>query len=116
MGYYFDISAGKPLGQSGWKLVGMAGFYCWQIDKGDLRQNDAFLFGAGVEFEKNTWKLQGNLSGYLGYMEDQGDKPILVRAATEKKFGKLSLFLRFQQGIHDFDYTSAELGVKKFFR
>jgi hypothetical protein len=115
MGYYLDLSAGKPLGNSGWKLIGMAGFYCWQIDRNDLRQDDAFLFGAGVEVNKKNWFFQTNISGYLGYLEDQGDKPILYRALLEKKINKIALLLRFQQGLHDFKYTTVEAGVKKYF-
>jgi hypothetical protein len=116
MGYYFDLSAGKPLGNSGFRLIGMAGFYCWQINREDLRQNDAFLFGAGVEWKKKDWTLQSTVSGYLGYMEHEGDKPILLRAAAEKDFRRVGLILKFQHGLQDFGYTSIELGGKYFFR
>lgn len=116
MGYYLDLSAGKPLGMKGWKLIGMAGFYCWQIDRNDLRQDDAFLFGGGVEMKRNNWQFQTTFSGYLGYLEDQGDKPILYRASLEKKFSKTAFLLKFQQGLHDFKYTTGEIGLKKFFK
>jgi len=116
MGYYLDLSAGKPFGQSGFKWVGMAGFYCWQIDKGDLRQNDAFLFGTGLEYNKNKWTMKAHLAGYLGYMENQGDKPILARFNAEKKFNRASVLMKWQQGLHDFKYSTAELGVKFFFK
>jgi hypothetical protein len=115
MGYYFDLSAGKPLGNTGWKWIGMVGFYCWQIlNMGDLRQDDAFLFGTGFEYSKNKWNLRASVDGYLGYFEGQGDKPILFRCGAEKEFSKTSLLLRFQQGLHDFKYTTFELGFKYF--
>ena len=74
MAYWFDVSAGKPLGASGFKWIGMLGFYCWQIDRNDLRQDDAFLFGTGLQYQKKDWKLETSFSGYLGYLEKEGDK------------------------------------------
>jgi hypothetical protein len=110
-GYFFDASFGKQLTPS-IKWIGMAGFYVWQIQVEEFRQNDAFLFGTGLEFEKNKWKAKTGIAGYLGYMEKKGDKPIVVRAGMEKNFNRSSLVLGFQQGVHDFKYTSGELGLK----
>lgn len=113
MGYYFDISYGKPLSPTlDW--IGMAGFYVWQLNGDGHRQNDAFLFGNGLEWNKNGWKLQGYVAGYLGYLLNSGDKPIVLRAHTEKRFKKASVLLRLQQGIRDFKYSSVELGAKYF--
>ena len=112
MGYYIDLSAGKTFGNSGLKWVGMAGFYCWQIDKDDLRQNDAFLFGTGLEFYRKDWIVKTNVAGYLGYMENQGDKPIVVRASAEKRIAHSKIFLKFQQGLHDYKYSTVEFGLK----
>lgn len=110
-GYYFDVSFGKPLNPS-LKWTGMLGFYAWQIQVEEFRQNDAFLFGTGLEWNKNKWLLKSAIAGYLGYMEKKGDKPIVFRAGLEKRFNKTSLLLRFQQGLHDFKYSSAEFGAK----
>jgi hypothetical protein len=115
MGYYFDLSAGKPIGHSGLKWIGMAGFYCWQIDKEDLRQDDAFLFGTGLEWAHKDWKLQTSIAGYVGYLENQGDKPVVYRAAVEKKWNHTALLARFQQGLKDYKYTSFEFGVLQYF-
>ena len=94
----------------------MAGFYCWQIDRDALRQDDAFLFGSGVEWNKNGWKIQPYIAGYLGYMKGSGDKPIVVRLSTEKKIRNTGLLFRFQQGIKDFKYSSFEFGAKHYFK
>jgi hypothetical protein len=110
-GYYFDVSFGKPLNPF-LKWTGMAGFYVWQIQVEEFRQNDAFLFGTGLELNKNDWKFQTSVAGFLGYMENKGDKPIVFRTGLEKKLNRTSLLLRFQQGLHDFSYTSAEVGAK----
>lgn len=114
-GYWVDVSMGKPI-SSNLKWISMAGLYVWQMDKDDLRQNDAFLFGAGLEWHKKGWILQPNISGYLGYLENSGDKPIVFRIHAEKRFSKASLLFRFQQGLHDFKYTSFEAGLKYLFK
>jgi hypothetical protein len=115
MGYWFDISAGKPLGQSKFKLIAMLGFYCWQIDRKDLRQDDAFLYGTGLEYKSDKLRFETTISGYQGYLEKEGDKPMIYRAALEKKLKKTGFLLRFQQGLHDFKYTTVEAGVKQYF-
>lgn len=115
MGYYADLSSGMPFGKSPWKWIAMAGFYNWQMNKDDLRQNDAFLFGTGFEWEKNNWKLQTSVAGYLGYLENQGDKPILYRFGAEKKIKHTGLLLKFQQGLHDYRYSTVEFGAKYYF-
>ena len=114
-GYHFDVSFGKPVLPS-LKLIGMAGFYVWQIESEFFRQNDAFLFGSGFEFNKNKWRLQSYVAGYLGYMEKSGDKPLVFRSSVEKRFKNAGGFLKFQQGLHDFDYTSVETGVRYYFK
>ncbi|MFZ9386433.1 MAG: hypothetical protein ACO25B_01005 [Chitinophagaceae bacterium] len=111
MGYYFDVSYGKPLSPN-LKWIGMAGFYVWQLNGDGHRQNDAFLFGNGLEWNRNGWKAQGYIAGYMGYLYNSGDKPIVVRAQAEKRFKKSGLLFRMQHGIQDYMYTSAELGVK----
>lgn len=109
--YWVDVSMGKQLNKN-LKWISMAGLYVWQMDKGDLRQNDAFLFGSGLEWNKDNWKLSPYFAGYLGYEAKSGDKPIVFRLNAEKRFAKTSLFFCLQQGINDFKYTSAEAGFK----
>jgi hypothetical protein len=111
-GYYFDLSAGKRIGNTPLKWIGMLGFYTWQIESAEHNQDDAFLFGSGLEWNKQTLKLQGYVAGYLGYLEKSGDKPIVFRLQAEKKFNRFGVLLGFQRGLHDFDFTSVEAGVK----
>ncbi len=114
-GYYFDLSFGKPINQSNFKLAGMLGFYSWQLQSDRHQQDDAFLFGAGMEWNKNQWRIQANIAGYLGYLKNSGDKPVVARLGIEKKIKRISWLLRFQQGLHDFAYTTVEGGAKYFF-
>ena len=115
-GYYFDLSFGKPFHHSAIKWVGMLGFYSWQVESEKHNQDDAFLFGTGLEWNKGNWRIQTNVAGYLGYLKDSGDKPIVYRFNLEKKIKSISLLFGFQQGLHDFTYSTVELGAKYFFK
>ena len=117
-GYYFDISAGKKFSQrSNWKAIATVGLYIWETNSDIPRffQDDALLTGAGVEFNKNKFRMQTCVAGYFGYIEGYDDDPMLYRLSFEKKFKKISGLFRFQQGLHDFNYTSIELGMKYFY-
>ena len=111
-GYNFDLSFGKTINHSPLKWIGMLGFYSWQIESDRHNQNDAFLFGSGLEWNKKSLKVQSYVAGYLGYLENSGDKPIVFRAQLEKRLKKTSLLLGFQKGLHDFAFTSVEFGAK----
>jgi hypothetical protein len=111
-GYNFDLSFGKTINHSPLKWIGMFGFYTWQIESDRHNQDDAFLFGSGLEWDKKSLKVQSYIAGYLGYLENSGDKPIVFRAQLEKRLKKTSLLLGFQKGLHDFAFTSVEFGAK----
>lgn len=115
-GYYFDISFGKPINHSALKWTGMLGFYSWHIESDKNNQDDAILFGTGLEWNKNNWRVQSNVAGYIGYLEKSGDKPVVFRFNLEKTIKSFGLLLGFQQGLHDFDYSSGEVGVKYLIR
>ncbi|MBX9782318.1 MAG: hypothetical protein K2X48_03395 [Chitinophagaceae bacterium] len=112
-GYYFDISAAKPFSkQSSFKLVMMAGFLAWQrLPSG---QDDAFLFGTGIEYNKKQFQLQTHIAGFIGYLKN-GDQPVVyrLRAGSNKK--GMNWFAQFQQGLHDFKYTTGEMGGRFVF-
>jgi hypothetical protein len=114
-GYYFDLSFGKPIHSSQLKWIGMLGFYSWQLIAYGRRQDDAFLFGTGAEWNSKTVRLQSYVAGYLGYLENSGDKPIVFRTTLEKRVKQISLLLNFQQGLHDLKYSTVETGVKYLF-
>jgi hypothetical protein len=114
-GYWIDAGAGIPIGKSNWKWNHMMGFLVWQTNEDHLRQNDAFLFGTGAEFNKNGLKMQLHGAGYIGY-KDNGDKPIVFRANIEKVKSRCAYFLRLQQGLNDFEYFSVETGGRLLFK
>ncbi len=110
-GYNFDLSFGKPIGKTGLKWIGMAGFYVWQIRSDFYNQNDALLFGSGFEWNRKGLRLQAYAAGYSGYLNN-GDRPTLVRLSMEKRKKNKVYIFRLQQGLHDFAYFSAEAGAK----
>ncbi len=110
--YYFDLSFGKRIGQSPLKWIGMLGFYSWQIESAEHNQDDAFLFGSGLEWGTKKLKVQSYVAGYLGYLKKSGDKPVVFRTQAEKQFNRTSILLSFQKGLHDFAFTSVEFGAK----
>ncbi|HLG41229.1 MAG TPA: hypothetical protein VI461_16230 [Chitinophagaceae bacterium] len=112
-GYFFNLSAGKFLSSDNkWKLSGMAGFYVWQLN--DFGQNDAFLFGAGLEYNAKGWHWHIDGRSFTGWLGN-GDFPIVTSSSLEKRFKKAAFFLTLQQGLQDFDYTSFETGIKYLF-
>jgi hypothetical protein len=90
----------------------MLGFYSWHIESDKNNQDDAILFGTGLLWDKNSWRVEANVAGYIGYLEESGDKPVVFRLNAEKRIQRFSVLLGFQQGLHDFDYSTGELGVK----
>ncbi len=116
-GYHFAFNAGKALNEEKTlRLTAMAGFHVWQIESDVFKQDDSFLFGAGLDWDKNNFRIQANLAGYIGYLEKQGDKPIVFRTRLEKKRKKMSWVLGFQQGLKDFDYSSVDFGARFLFQ
>ncbi len=102
----------------GLKWITMLGAYFWECDNIMVRhrQDDAFLFGAGLEWNKRSYKIQGYISGYLGYLQNLRDDPIVARIKTEKIIRQKTLFFQLQQGLHDFKYSSIEVGMKFCFK
>jgi hypothetical protein len=112
-GYHFAINIGKTLDKAGTlKLTAMAGFLVWQIESDIFKQDDSFLFGAGLEYRKRNFSIHSNIAGYLGYLENQGDKPVVFRTRIEQQLKKMKLVIGMQEGLHDFDYSSFEAGLR----
>lgn len=109
-GYYFDLSAARIMRNNPkWKMIAMAGFYVWQMN--GYGQNDALLFGAGSEYNSASCRIQVFGSGYLGW-RNNGDDPIIIGTLFEKKVKHVTLSVNLRHGLHDSEYTSAELGLK----
>jgi len=114
-GYYFDLNFGKQIGSeksNGLKarITGMMGFFSWQTYLANNRQNDAFLYGAGLLLRNNSWEFHNNISGYIGYM-DLGDQPVVFRSDLTIKGTKSDFRISYNYGINDFDYHSFKMSM-----
>ena len=110
-GYYFDVSVGKLFGQS--KKIrpyAMLGFYSWQTNQDRLPQNDALLYGLGVEYIGSQLSVKNEVAGYNGYKKN-GDKPSVYRLIVSKSYARLILSMKYQHGLRDYDYKTFELGL-----
>jgi len=112
-GYYFDLSAGKSYKLSPRFKIRphmMLGFYVYQTNLDNFRQNDAFLYGLGVSAYSASYEFNAKWGGYKGYINN-GDAPMVIRANAIYKLRKIHLKLGLQQGLNDFEYTSFRLGT-----
>ncbi|MBB4080899.1 hypothetical protein GGR28_003538 [Lewinella aquimaris] len=114
-GYFFDLSVGKSFALAEEKLsvrpFALVGFYVWQTYHRNNPQNDAFLYGLGAEVAYGKFELRTGMGGYSGYRGD-GDHPLVYRIqlATRRNM-PLDYVLRFQQGLHDFPFSSLRIGI-----
>ncbi len=133
-GYFFDLSFGKDLvfnqkPDHKIRFYGMLGFYSWQMNIPNNRQNDALLFGAGMDFLINSWKIITTVDGYSGYIGhgkmiivDESDpvsfndRPAVYRLELVKEFKKLDFSIGYQIGVHDFIYQTLSLSILVHFQ
>ncbi len=114
--YYFDLSFGRKINLNSDILKSvrphaMVGFYVWQTHQDTYYQNDAFLYGLGIDLEFQKIEFRNTISGYIGYIGN-GDKPVIYRASLANRLKPgLNYELGFQQGLNDFAYTSLRLAV-----
>jgi len=117
-GYYFDLSFGKTFktrDKFSIRPFVMLGFYAWQTNRDDYRQNDALLYGLGASLLNEKFEFNAKYGGYKGYIGN-GDSPMVLRANAIYKFPNTHLKLSFQQGLRDFEYTSFSFGAVFYFK
>ncbi len=117
-GYFFDLSftnKRKPDKISGVNVFATVGFYSWQTTDADNLQNDAFLYGGGLEYFKGSWTAATSLSGYMGY-KDERDQPVVVNIDVRKDFGQKALRLQYIKGLKDWKYTTLKFSFIWYFK
>ena len=113
-GYYLDLSFGKKLidGNLDLSVQGMGGIFVWQINQNRQNQNDAALFGLGLNLEGKNWALSPAFRGYSGYLNN-GDRPMALSLSGQFDLNpRWQLFGTLQTGLGDLLYDSFELGSK----
>ena len=110
-GYYFDASFGKLVGSDqNWRPYGMLGFYSWETNDDILPQNDAVMYGFGIEYSKNELSIKNELTGYNGYKKN-GDKPSVYRLSFSKSLSRMIFGAKYQHGLRDYEYKTFELSL-----
>jgi hypothetical protein len=107
-GYFFDLSFSKELGNNEdglFRPFGLFGFYSWQTNDEENLQNDAYMYAAGVDFEKNNCLLSGSLSGYSGYKNER-DKPMQLNFELRKDFEKKAFRFQYLHGLRHWEYKT----------
>lgn len=113
-GYYFDLNAARTIRETDsnrWRLAAMLGLYVWQTNSDVRFQNDAILFGLGLNYEHNDWHWGAHIRGYSGYLNN-GDRPVVWKTHLRRSFNRMQAETSYQVGLHDFAYHSVELGVR----
>jgi len=114
--YYFDASIGDTYGKDRGFFQHMRwyaeiGFYCWQTYLDNYPQDDALLFGAGVDFDFKDFFIDQSIGGYSGYMNN-GDQPLVYRVDLGLKMKKSAIVFGYEQGICDFPFQSIRAGLE----
>lgn len=112
-GYYFDMNGGKTYALSESSFIrphAMAGLYVYQTHRNDQFQNDAFLWGLGLQWIHPQWDIQCQVAGYLGYLNDL-DTPAVLRLRFAQKWDWGQVFTRYQRGNDSFPFNTWSLGL-----
>lgn len=132
-GYFFDVSLGKDLalGNNRDFIIrphGMIGFYAWQTNLPNNKQNDAILYGFGADVQYNSWFINNALEGYSGYYGEEleivgdpenpvpyKDRPLMYRLDAGKEFDWVRISLGYQLAIYHFQYDYLKASVTFLF-
>lgn len=126
-GYFMDLSIGKDIEFkekliNKIRLYGMGGFYVWQMNMTNNMQNDAIMFGLGIDLSIKQFIIANGVEGYWGYMGNREliivkkdepvpfhDRPIVYRGSFTSKWKHIDMKLGYQLGLHDFRYQTLSL-------
>ena len=110
-GYFFDFSASKLITFNGERIKSirphaLAGFYVYQTYLENNYQNDALMYGLGLDLNSQKLTYEASVNGYVGYLND-GDRPMVARLGIgSNNPDKTNFGIRFQQGIFHQQYTT----------
>ena len=115
-GYYFDLGISKDFKAEKlhWRPSLMLGFLVWQTNLDNQFQNDAFLYGLGMEMIGYKFIVNTSFRGYVGYL-DNGDKPAVLDLRIVRKYNPFQVFIGIGMGFEDNLYDRLEIGSAYFF-
>lgn len=108
-GYFFDLSFSRLHAckneRNTYRPYATIGFYSWETNDELNLQNDALLYGAGMEYNWDHWSLSNTLSGYSGYKHKR-DRPMVYTIDLVRKLKKNSLRFQYLCGLNDWTYQT----------
>lgn len=114
--YWFDSSVGKNynLKHGVLRPYISTGFYCWQTTDNSVLQNDALMYGVGLDYSINNWTFSNCYQGYNGWNEGVngahiGDHPTNYRLHVSKTLPKHRFGVEYQHGITDVLYKTVRI-------
>ncbi len=121
--YFFDASASKPFHFKDrvvkeFRISASAGFLCWQTDNG--RQNDAVMYGLGLDIKTKRFAFRESFNGYFGWESNcahdksirTGDCPMLLESDIVYHLNKsLEFIFRYQVGLYDYPFRQFRFGI-----
>lgn len=115
-GYFFDLSIGREFINQKYcmdklRWYAMVGLYSWQTNNVGYLQDDAFLYGAGIDLTFSKVVISFNACGYYGYVNNH-DRPVIARLQLTKETKKHSCGIKFQSGLNDYPYNSVRIFFK----
>jgi hypothetical protein len=118
--YWFNLNFGRFLYKSPDRpssylhIQGLAGFYCWMTNDIVHRQNDAFLYSAGISGAHKNFTVNADITGIYGY-KNNGDRPLQLRTGLNYEYRENILSFRYKHGMKDCLYDSFSLAYIRCF-
>ncbi len=117
-GYFLDFSFSKELGSDNSSFMPflMLGFYTWQTNDELNLQNDALLYGIGMDYTRSNWLFSTSWAGYSGYKNER-DRPMQINFDIRKDFTNTAIRFQYQHGLRRWDYKTVRASfIWKFMR
>jgi hypothetical protein len=113
-GYYFDASFGKSILLKENKEIrpyAMLGFYSWQTYDVINPQNDATVYGLGVDYQSDPYLISLSTAGYAGWKQN-GDKPLVIRSELGRRMNRFTASVGYQIGLQDFPFQTVQFSLE----
>ena len=97
----------------------MLGFVTWQTNQNRLLggsnqlQNDALLYGFGIEWMLGKWLFSSDLSGYSGYIGNR-DNPSFWRSQIQYNLSRLVFRAEMNGGLRWWDWNTYSIGLRYY--
>lgn len=122
--FFWEGTVSKTLisSESGSFLIkGMIGFFTWQTNRNFLPngsnqlQNDAGVYGVGIEWKRGQFTWGSDVSGYHGYIGNR-DYPTFWRNQFSYRLKHVALYANANVGLKTWDWNTITIGYRHFFK